>query len=155
RERRSGGEHVSQPGVAARAAADPAASAAAAGVPERSPDGVPGISIQTLMMRRVILSVTVAASLGVLVFGQQPFDTLRAAPSEVEGQQTPPTPPQSQQPTSVRIGVEGSGTPKLAIAGVIPLSSDAETVAAAKTINDVLYDDINYEHEFYMFGKDT
>jgi TolB protein len=92
------------------------------------------------MMRRILLSATIAAGLGVFVFGQQ---------------QAPTTPPQSQQPTSVRIGVEGAGTPKLAIAGVIPLSSDAETVAAARTINDVLYDDINYEHEFYMFGKDT
>ena len=26
--------------------------------------------------------------------------------------------------------------------------------AAAKTIGDVLYDDINYEREFYMIGKD-
>ena len=42
-----------------------------------------------------------------------------------------------------------------AIAGFIPLSQDAETVAAAKTIGDVLYDDINYEREYYMIGKDA
>ncbi len=90
-------------------------------------------------MRRVILSLTVAAALGAFVSGQQP----------------PVTPPQSQQPPSVRIGLEGAGVPKLAIAGVIPLSNDAETVSAAKTIADVLYDDVDYEHEFYMIGKDA
>ena len=54
--------------------------------------------------------------------------------------------------------ISGSGggvAPKLAIAGFIPLSNDAETVAAAKTIADVLYDDIAYEREYYMIGKDA
>jgi TolB protein len=37
----------------------------------------------------------------------------------------------------------------------VTLSSDAETAAAAKTIADVLYDDIAYEREFYMIAKDT
>jgi len=66
-------------------------------------------------------------------------------------------PPSSPQPQSdVKIVLEGSGgPPKLGIAGVIPLSSDAETVAAAKTIADVLYDDISYEREYYMIGKDA
>jgi TolB protein len=45
--------------------------------------------------------------------------------------------------------------PKLAIAGFIPLSQDAETVAAAKTIGDVLFDDIAYEREYYMIAKDA
>ena len=47
------------------------------------------------------------------------------------------------------------GPPKLAIAPFIALSQDAETVAAAKTIADVLYDDIDYEREYYMIGKDA
>jgi TolB protein len=94
-------------------------------------------------MKRIILVITIASALGVFVAGQQP-------PA-----QPPAQTPQSQQPGSVRIVMEGGGTPKLAIAGVIPLSQDAETVAAAKTIADVLYDDINYEREFYMIGKDA
>ena len=71
-------------------------------------------------------------------------------------QQSPPAQTPPPQPTDVTVPVVGvSGLPpKLAIAGFIPLSSDAETVAAAKTIGDVLYDDINYEREYYMIGKD-
>jgi len=70
-------------------------------------------------------------------------------------QQQPPPPP--QQPTDIRFVITGSGgsAPKLAVAGFIPLSSDTETVAAAKTIGDVLYDDIAYEREYYMIAKDA
>jgi TolB protein len=71
-----------------------------------------------------------------------------------QGQQ-PPTPPPASQNQEVKIGVAGSGTaPKLLIVPFIALSPDAETVAAAKTIGDVLYDDIDYEREFYLFKKD-
>jgi len=76
----------------------------------------------------------------------------------VHGQGQPPTtaPPQSQQPTDVVVVVSGAGgPPKLAILPFIPLSQDAETVAAAKTIGDVLYDDIAYEREYYLIGKDA
>jgi TolB protein len=72
-------------------------------------------------------------------------------------QQPPAAPPPSQQDQNqvVHIGVEGGGVPKLAIAPFIALSQDAETVAAAKTIGDVLYDDIDYEREFYLLKKDS
>ena len=75
----------------------------------------------------------------------------------LRGQQQPPaTPPPSQQPTDVRVTITGpGGPPKLAIAPFIAASSDAETTAAAKTITDVLYDDIAYEREYYMIGKDV
>ena len=67
-----------------------------------------------------------------------------------------PTPPPSQQADTVRITLTGGGAqPKFAIAGFIPLSQDAETIAAAKTIGDVLFDDINYEREYYMIAKDA
>ncbi len=74
-----------------------------------------------------------------------------------QGQQPPPaTPPQSQQPTDVVVVVSGTGgPPKLAIAPFVALAQDAETVAAAKTIGDVLYDDIDYEREYYMIKKDV
>jgi TolB protein len=69
-------------------------------------------------------------------------------------QQQPTTPPPSEN-QQVRIGVTGGGAPKLAIAPFIALSDDAETVAAAKTIGDVLFDDVDYEREFYLIKKDT
>jgi TolB protein len=55
----------------------------------------------------------------------------------------------------LRVSGPGGGPPKLAVAGFVPLSSDAETVAAAKTISDVLWDDIAYEREYYMIAKDA
>ena len=76
-------------------------------------------------------------------------------------QQQPPQQQQQQQPPQqrpdVQIVLNGSGgaPPKIAIAGFIPLSNDAETVAAAKTIGDVLYDDLNYEREYYLIAKDA
>jgi TolB protein len=67
-----------------------------------------------------------------------------------------PPAPAAQQPTDVRVVISGEGaTPKLGIAGFVALSPDAETVAAAKTIGDVLFDDINYEREYYLIAKDT
>jgi TolB protein len=69
--------------------------------------------------------------------------------------QQPPASPPASQNQSVRIGIEGGGPPKLAIVPFIALSQDAETVAAAKTISDVLFDDIEYEREFYLIKKDS
>jgi hypothetical protein len=71
-----------------------------------------------------------------------------------QAQQPPPRSPQSQQPTDVAAKISGSPrTPtKIAIAGIIPLSSDSET-GGRETIADVLYDDIAYEREFYAIGK--
>ena len=54
---------------------------------------------------------------------------------------------------SVTIGPEGR-PPRLAVPEFIPLSQDAETVKAAKTIGQVLFDDITFEKEFYMIPRD-
>jgi TolB protein len=90
-------------------------------------------------------ALVAAASLS--IFAQQPPAT----------QQPPTQPPVPQQPTDVTLRLEGVGglPPKLAIAPFIAASSDAETVAAAKTISDVLFDDLAFEREFYMIGKDV
>jgi TolB protein len=96
-------------------------------------------------MKRRLLLLSMACTLGSLTLA---------------GQSQPPTAPpgQAQNPNqSVTVVISGTpgSPPKLGIAGVIPLSNDAETVAAAKTIADVLYDDIAYEREYYMIGKDA
>jgi TolB protein len=69
-----------------------------------------------------------------------------------------PQPPAPQQQSDVRM-VIGSGTPglppKIAVPAFIALTSDAETQAAAKTIGDVLWDDLEFEKEFYMIPRDT
>jgi TolB protein len=70
-------------------------------------------------------------------------------------QQQPPTPPPDQ---AVRVVIEGAGAglpPRIAVPDFIALSSDAETVEAAKTIGQVLWDDLNFEREFYLIPRDT
>jgi TolB protein len=72
-------------------------------------------------------------------------------------QASAPQPPASQ-PSEIRTTIS-SGTagapPKLAVPPFIALTGDAETQAAAKTIGDVLWDDLEFEREFYMVPKDT
>ncbi len=70
-------------------------------------------------------------------------------------QQQPP--PRPSQPTSVELRITGDpGTPpRLAVPDLVALSSDQETQEAARTIAQVLWDDLNYEREFYMIPRDT
>ncbi len=76
--------------------------------------------------------------------------------------QQPPAPPETapaaQQPTEIVTRISGATAglpPKLAIPPFIALGGDAEALAAAKTIGEVLWDDIAFEKEFYMIPKDT
>jgi TolB-like protein len=77
----------------------------------------------------------------------------------VAGQQTPaPQQPPPQQPTEVATTLpsEGNGQPpRLAVPDFIALSTDAETVAIAKIIGQVLWDDLNYEREFLFIPRDV
>ena len=72
--------------------------------------------------------------------------------------QNPPAtqPPQQQQPDSVvvRLSADDSRPPRLAVPEFIPLGNEPDVVAAAKTIADVLWDDLAYEKEFYMLPRD-
>jgi TolB protein len=83
---------------------------------------------------------------------------LLTATAVVAGQQPPQTPtPQPSQPNTVGItltGDAGSQT-RLAVPELLALSTDRETVEAAKTIGQVLWDDLNFEREFYMIPRDT
>ena len=66
-----------------------------------------------------------------------------------------PAPP--QQPTAVEIRISGEpGTPpRLAVPDLLALSSDKETQEAARVIAQVLWDDLNFEREFYLIPRDT
>jgi TolB protein len=66
-------------------------------------------------------------------------------------------PPPAQQPSEVRVTITGPPglPPKIAVPDFIALSGDAETIAAAKTIGQVLWDDLNFEREFYLIPRDT
>jgi TolB protein len=81
-----------------------------------------------------------------------------AAAFTVSAQQQPPPAGQPQQQSELRMVITGSAPglpPKLAVPAFIALSSDAETQAAAKTIGEVLWDDLEFEKEFYMIPRDT
>lgn len=71
--------------------------------------------------------------------------------------QTPP-PPASQQPSEVVTSItsgEAGTPPRFAVPDFIALSSDAESLDAARTIGRVLYDDLNFEREFALIPRDT
>jgi TolB protein len=82
-----------------------------------------------------------------------------AAAALVAQQTPPPAPPasQQQQPSEIRTTIVGAPglPPKIAVPDFIPLSNEPETVAAAKTIGEVLWDDLNFEREFYLIPRDT
>jgi len=64
---------------------------------------------------------------------------------------------QQQQPPAVSITITGEpgALPRYAVPDFIALSNDSETVEAAKTIGQVLWDDLNFEREFDMIPRDT
>src|SRR3989442_14671859 len=92
-------------------------------------------------MRLFLITVTCAAGMAV-----------------VAAQNTPqsPVPPQ-QGPTEiyVPITIEGGAPPHYAVPDFLALTSDADTVAAAKTMSQVLWDDLVFEREFDLIPRDT
>src|SRR6185437_6365051 len=72
-------------------------------------------------------------------------------------QQAPPQPP-PQQPSQIGATISSGAVgapPKYAVPDFIPLSNDPTSTAAAKAIGQVLWDDLNFESEFYMIPRDT
>lgn len=70
----------------------------------------------------------------------------------------PPQPtPTTQQPSEIGVTLRGDdGTPpRMAVPDFIVLGADAETQEMSQTIASVLWDDLNFEREFYMVPRDT
>jgi TolB protein len=88
------------------------------------------------------------------------FLTLSAVGATVVATQNPPAQPPApppSQPSEVQL-VINSGTgapPKYAVPDFLALSGDNETKTAAQTIAQVLWDDLNFEREFYLIPRDT
>src|SRR5215212_10552007 len=93
---------------------------------------------------RIFTTVVIAAgaALALGAQGQQP-----AEPAQGTGRQS----------SEVIVTINGPPglPPKYAVPDFIPLTNDAETVAAAKTMGQVLWDDLNFEREFYLIPRDT
>ena len=94
------------------------------------------------MRRTILVLATSLAAAAVLII------TGHAAQSTATPQQQPPA-------VSLTITGEPGALPRYAVPDFIALSSDAETVEAAKTIGQVLWDDLNFEREFDMIPRDT
>jgi TolB protein len=62
-----------------------------------------------------------------------------------------------QQPPAVSLTITGEpcSLPRYAVPDFIAQSGDAETLEAAKTLGQVLWDDLNFEREFDMIPRDT
>jgi TolB protein len=72
-----------------------------------------------------------------------------------QDQQPPAAPPRQSGEISLTINGAPGLPPKYAVPDFIALTNDPETVAAAKTIGQVLWDDLNFEREFYLIPRDT
>jgi TolB protein len=70
-------------------------------------------------------------------------------------QSTPPPTPQQPSEVGITISGDGGGAPRLGVPDFIALSTDAETVATAKAIGQVLWDDLNFEREFAFIPRDV
>lgn len=86
--------------------------------------------------------------------------TLVLATASARTQDSPPQPagpPASQQPKELSVVIEGApgAPPRYAVPDFLALTSDPETQAAAKTIGQVLWDDLAFEREFYMIPRQT
>ena len=78
------------------------------------------------------------------------------AASALAAAQQPPQTPAPQTGISGRISGGDPGTPpRLAVPDLIALSNDRETQDAARVIGQTLWDDLNFEREFYMIPRDT
>ena len=67
----------------------------------------------------------------------------------------PASPPRVQQPSEIELSISGDpGTPpRFAVPDFVALSPDAGDIA--KTVTEVLWDDLNFEREFYLIPRDT
>ena len=93
---------------------------------------------------RTLLTSIIAASIGLALTAQ----------GQQTGGATQEPPRQSDQIVLKITGAPGL-PPKYAVPDFIALTNDPETVAAAKTIGQVLWDDLNFEREFYLIPRDT
>lgn len=81
--------------------------------------------------------------------------TLALAAQSAPPQDPPPQPPRQSSQVEIKITGAPGSPPKYAVPDFIAMSSDAETVAAAKLMGQVLWEDLNFEREFYLIPRDT
>ena len=98
----------------------------------------------TRILQRSLVVFLVLAAFGLVAVG-----------ARTQLPQAPAGPPQQPTDLTFTINGEGGAPPRLAVPEFIALTKDAETVAVAKIIAQVLYDDLNFEREFLLLPRDT
>lgn len=96
--------------------------------------------------------LTIVAFTGVVVAAPDPQNA-----GAQQTQSPPPQPPAApQQPTDIAPTISGEpgAPPRLGVPDFIARSADAETAAIAKTIAQVLFDDLSFEREFALIPRD-
>lgn len=88
---------------------------------------------------RFMLGVAIAGA-SALLLAQQP------APQE---------PPRQQSAVELRLTGDPGTPPRIAVPDLIALSNDKETQDAARVISEVLWNDLDFEREFYLIPRDT
>ena len=101
-----------------------------------------------MTMKHLLPSLAFAASAVLVAAGQG------AAPAP---QQPPATPPAAQQPSSIEVSISGEpgAPPRFAVPDFIAPAGDRESAEIAKVAAQVLWDDLQFEREFYMIPRDT
>ena len=67
----------------------------------------------------------------------------------------PPSAQNQRSEVDLRIGGRIGAQPRFAVPDCLPLTSDDETAEAARTIGQVLWNDLEFEREFRMVARDT
>ena len=78
-----------------------------------------------------------------------------ARPQQPPASQPPPTAPQQPSELGTVITADAGAQTRVAVPDFIALSDDTETDRVAKMIAQVLFDDLNFEHEFSLIPRDT
>ncbi len=94
-----------------------------------------------------ICAVVFSAGLGVVALSARPQTPAQQPPAQ--------SAPQQPSELSTVITADAGAAPRMAVPDFIPLSNDAETAAIAKTMAQVLYDDLNFEREFALIPRDV
>ena len=67
----------------------------------------------------------------------------------------PPPAPQGQSEVALQITGEPGAPARYAVPDFIALTNDPETATIARTLAEVLWNDLNFEREFYLIPRDT
>src|SRR5688572_32593813 len=97
------------------------------------------------MMTRAFTTSLLAACVAVL--------SIAAEPRQPAASQQPAAPAQQPSDIRTRIASDSGVTPRYAVPEFVALTPNAAEVA--RTLGQVLWDDLNFEREFQMIQRDT